>query len=90
MRFAGVKELKQQTMDLLKASEKEDVIITAYGKPTAVLHHLAGDDLADWLIENDPAFKIRLEAAYAEYTREGGVTADELIGKLEKRRATKA
>jgi len=31
MRFAGVKELKQQTMDILKTSEKEDVIITAYG-----------------------------------------------------------
>ena len=66
MRFAGIKELKHKTMDIIKASEKEDVIITAYGKPTAILHHITEDDLADYLIENDPAFKIRVEEAYAD------------------------
>lgn len=89
MRFAGVKELKHQTMDILKASKKEDIIITAYGKPTAILHHVTEDDLADYLIENDPSFRLRVEEAAAEYSAHGGITADDLIKKLEGRRGTK-
>ncbi|MCI0469556.1 MAG: hypothetical protein L0Y62_05760 [Nitrospirae bacterium] len=85
MRFAGVKELKQKTMDILKASQKEDIIITAYGKPAAILHHVTEEDLADYLIENDPAFKFRVEEAAAEYSAHGGIAADDLIKKLEKR-----
>jgi len=85
MRFAGVKELKQKTMDILNESEKEDVIITAYGKPKAILHHITEDDLADHLIENDPAFKKRIEHAYAEYSAYGGIAVETLIEHLEKR-----
>jgi antitoxin (DNA-binding transcriptional repressor) of toxin-antitoxin stability system len=89
MRFTGVKELKHRTMDILKETEKEDVIITSYGKPMAVLHHITEDDLADYLIENDPAFKTRIEEAYAEYEAQGGAKAVDLIKRLEKRRGTK-
>ncbi|MFH1756714.1 MAG: hypothetical protein ABH969_01575 [Pseudomonadota bacterium] len=89
MRFAGVKELKQKTMDILKASEKEHIIITAYGKPTAILHHITEDDLADYLIENDPKFKKRIEESFAEYARSGGIEAGDLIRKMEKRHAQK-
>lgn len=89
MRFAGVKELKHKTMDILKESRKGDIIITAYGKPTAVLHHISEEDLADYLIENDPSFKMRIEEAYAEYKTHGGISADALIKKLEKRRERK-
>ncbi len=89
MRFAGVKELKHKTMDILKDSEKEDIIITAYGKPKAILHHITEDDLADYLIENDPAFKTRIEEAYTDYSVHGGIEADALINKLEKRSGTK-
>jgi hypothetical protein len=89
MRFTGIKELKHKTMDVLKESEKEDIVITAYGKPAAILHHITEDDLADYLIENDPAFKSRIEEAYAEYAAAGGVTVDDLIHGLEKRRVAK-
>ena len=89
MRFAGVKELKHNTMDILKESEKEDIIITAYGKPTAILHHVTDEDLADYLIENDLAFKTRIEESVAIYATHSGITADALIKKLEKRRGTK-
>ena len=89
MRFAGIKELKHNTMDILKESQKEDVIITAYGKPTAILHHITEEDLADYLIENDPAFKMKIEEAYAEYKASGGISVDALISKLEKRRSVK-
>ena len=89
MRFTGVKELKHRTMDILKEAEKEDVIITAYGKPLAILHHITEDDLADYLIEHDPAFRTRIEEAYAEYEAQGGTKAGNLIKRLEKRRANK-
>ena len=87
MRFAGVKELKQKTMDLLKESEKGDIIITAYGKPAAVLHYVTQEDVEDYLIENDPGFRSRIEEAYAEYLSLGGLGADDLRKKLEKRHA---
>jgi len=89
MRFAGIKELKHKTMDILRESEREDIIVTAYGKPLAVLHHLTEDDLADYLIENDPAFKARIEEAFIEYSNQGGITADIMIKKLEGRRGRK-
>ncbi len=89
MRFAGVKELKQKTMDLLKETEKEDIIITAYGKPKAILHHVDEDDLADFLIENDPKFQKRIAEAYAEYQAVGGTPIEEFIDTLEKPRVRK-
>jgi prevent-host-death family protein len=90
MRYAGVKELKQKTMDLLRESEKGDIIITAYGKPAAVLHHVTDEDLADYLVENDPEFRSRIEEAYAEYLEVGGIEAGDLVRSLEKRHARKA
>jgi antitoxin (DNA-binding transcriptional repressor) of toxin-antitoxin stability system len=89
MRFAGVKELKQKTMDLLKDSEKGDIIITAYGKPAAVLHYVTQEDVEDYLIENDPGFRSKIEEAYAEYLKLGGLAAEDLLRRLEKRHARK-
>lgn len=89
MRYAGVKELKQRTMDLLKEAKKGDIIITAYGKPAAVLHHVDEEDLADYLVENDPEFGAKIEEAYAGYLSVGGIEAGELVKKLERRRARK-
>ncbi|HUU37714.1 MAG TPA: type II toxin-antitoxin system prevent-host-death family antitoxin [Candidatus Desulfaltia sp.] len=88
MRFAGMKELKQKTRELLKAAEKEDVIITAYGKPTAVLHHVDADDLDDYLFENDPAFKRKIEELWREYLAVGGTPIEKIIEDLEKRRVS--
>lgn len=89
MRFAGVKELKQKTMDLLKEAERGDIVITAYGKPAAVLHYVTQEDVEDYLIENDPGFRSKIEEAYAEYLRVGGLAAADLLRKLEKRHARK-
>jgi len=89
MRFAGIKELKHQTMDLIKESEKGDIIITTYGKPTAILHHITEDDLADYLIENDPAFKQKIAEAYTEYQTAGGIAADDMMKRLKKHHGSK-
>ena len=84
MRFAGMKELKQKTRELLQAAEKEDIIITAHGKPAAVLHHIDEDDLEDYLIENDPEFQRKIAKAWEEYLSFGGVPIEEYIDKLER------
>ncbi|MGB7296665.1 MAG: type II toxin-antitoxin system prevent-host-death family antitoxin [Candidatus Aminicenantales bacterium] len=89
MRFAGMKELKQKTRELLKAAEKEDIIITAHGKPTAVLHHIDPDDLEDYLFENDPAFQRKIEGAWNEYLAVGGTPIEKMIDNLEKSRVRK-
>jgi len=87
MRFAGMKELKQKTKELLKAAEEEDIIITAHGKPTAVLHHVNAEDLDDYLFENDPSFQRKIEDAWREYLGAGGTPIEKVIGDLEKRSA---
>lgn len=46
--------------------------------------------MADYLIENDPEFRSKIEEAYAEYLSLGGIEAGELVRKLEKRNAGKA
>ena len=89
MRFAGVKELKQQTMALLKETEKRDIIITAHGKPMAVLHHLTEDDLSDYMTQHDPGFKAKIESAYADYLNHGGISTEVMLAKLKRKRARK-
>jgi antitoxin (DNA-binding transcriptional repressor) of toxin-antitoxin stability system len=89
MRLAGVKELKQQTMELLKETAKRDIIITAHGKPMAVLHHLTEEDLSDYLIEHDPGFKAKIESAYADYLTHGGISSEAMLAKLKRKRAAR-
>lgn len=50
-----------------------------------VFHHLREDDPADYVIENDPAFKTRIEEAFIEYATHGGIMADAMIKKLQGR-----
>ncbi|RPH80972.1 MAG: type II toxin-antitoxin system Phd/YefM family antitoxin [Nitrospiraceae bacterium] len=40
MKLASVKDVKNKLSDYLKKAEREDIIITRNGRPTAVLHHL--------------------------------------------------
>jgi antitoxin (DNA-binding transcriptional repressor) of toxin-antitoxin stability system len=85
MKFAGIKELKHKTRELIEESKEGDIIITAYGKPTAILHHIGQEELEDYLIENESGFRQKIEAAFKDYLAQGGITADELIDQLEKK-----
>jgi antitoxin (DNA-binding transcriptional repressor) of toxin-antitoxin stability system len=61
MKLASVKDVKNNLSEYLKKAEREDVIITKNGRPTAVLHHLGEDDLEDYLLEHDPKFHKLIE-----------------------------
>ena len=85
MKLVTVAEVRNKLSQYLKQAEKEDVIITRSGKPTAVLHHLNEDELEDYLLEHDPKFKAKIEKRWRNYVKEGGVEITEMI-KREKAR----
>ena len=84
MRFANVRELKNKTSEVLKLAEKEAVVVTSRGKPTAIIKGVSEEDFEDYLLENNPKFLAALEKAKEEYMRLGGVSIQEY---LKKRRA---
>ena len=52
MKFATVRNLKNQTSEMLRLAAKgTDVLITSHGKPVAMLHGLGEEDVEDFGIE---------------------------------------
>jgi prevent-host-death family protein len=85
MKFVNVRELKNKTSSILHYTEDNgDVIVTMRGKPCVVIHHLAEDDIEDYILLNHPEFKKKLKKAYQEYVVGETVGIDELIKKAEK------
>ena len=85
MKLVTVAEVRNKLSQYLKQAEKEDVIITRSGKPTAVLHHLNEDELEDYLLEHDPKFKAKIEKRWRNYVKEGGVEIAEMIKRAKAR-----
>ena len=57
MRFANVRELKNKTLEILKLAEKEEVVVTSRGKPSAIIRGITEEDFEDYLLENNPKFR---------------------------------
>lgn len=89
MKTASVREIKSRFSHYLKKAEKEDIIVTSNGKPCAVLRGLAGDELEDYIISNSPAIRKKVEEAYGDYLKEGGVSLDGVVKKLGKKKIAK-
>jgi prevent-host-death family protein len=81
MRFANVRELKNKTSEILRLAEKEEVIVTSRGKPTAVIKGVSEEDFEDYLLENNPKFLAALERAKGEYIRFGGMSIEDYLKK---------
>lgn len=79
MKIASVKEVKDNLSQFLKNAEKEDVIITKNGTPTAVLHHLGEDEIEDYVLEHDPKFRRKIEKRWKAYLQRGGRSLEELL-----------
>ncbi|MEW6324632.1 MAG: type II toxin-antitoxin system Phd/YefM family antitoxin [Nitrospirota bacterium] len=79
MKMATVAEVKNKLSEYLKRAEKEDVVITRSGKPTAVLHHLGEDELEDYLLEHDPKFKAKIERRWRHFLKHGGLTIEQIL-----------
>lgn len=79
MKIASVKDVKDRLSHYLKTAEKEDVVITKNGKPSAVIHHLGEDEIEDYLLEHDPKFRAKINKRWREYLRKGGHSIEEII-----------
>ena len=79
MKIASVKEVKDKLSQFLKTAEKEDVVITKNGRPSAVIHHLGEDEIEDYLLEHDPKFRAKIDKRWKEYLRKGGRSVEEIL-----------
>jgi PHD/YefM family antitoxin component YafN of YafNO toxin-antitoxin module len=82
MKIASVKEVKDRLSQFLKTAEKEDVVITKNGRPSAVIHHLGDDEIEDYLLEHDPKFRAKIDKRWKEYLRKGGHSVKEILRNL--------
>ena len=85
MRFANVRELKNKTSEILKLAEKEEIVVTSRGKPTAIIRGVSEEDFEDYLLESNPKFLDALEKAKEEYMRLGGTGIDEYLKRRKSR-----
>lgn len=79
MKKVPLSEIKDQLSRYLHQAAKEEVLITRHGKPAGILVGFASeDDWFDYLLENDPRFLERIEAARKSVRSGQGVLLDEV------------
>ena len=72
MKRIELSEIKDQLSKYLKLAQKDQVLITRYGKPAGMLIGFEGeDDWFDYQLENDPRFLERVDKA-RQNLKEGG------------------
>ena len=82
--FVNVRELKNRVSEVIRRAQKGDVVVTSRGKPTVVLHAVAGDELEDYLLAHSPTFLKSLERSSREAKRKGTVKLDALVAQTER------
>lgn len=79
MKKAALSEVKDDLSKFLRLAEKEEVVITRYGKPAGVLIGFESeDDWFDYRLENDPRFLRRVEAARISLRAGRGVRIEDV------------
>ena len=71
MKYASVRELKNQTSALVRETARGDVIVTSRGRPVALLQGLNEADLEDYLVYSAPAVRREIERRWKAYRRSG-------------------
>lgn len=61
MKFAAIRDLQIKASEVVKKSQREPVVITVHGKPKAILTSITEDELEDFLFENSPRLRKRIE-----------------------------
>ena len=84
MFFAGVRELRLKTGEILKKTDRgEQVLITYRGKPRAIIQGITEDSLEDFILLNHPQFKTRLKQSLKQALENQVTSLDELIAQTE-------
>ena len=85
MKFATVRNLKNQTSEMLRLAAKgTDVLITSHGKPVAVLYGLVEEDLEDYVLSRHEGLRQSIEDADRDYQKRGGVPLAKALKQLKK------
>ena len=79
MKRVPLSEVKDDLSRFLREAEKEEIVITRYGKPAGVLIGFASEeDWFDYRLENDPRFLARIEQARASLRAGRGVRLEDV------------
>ena len=84
VQFVNVRQLKDRVSEVIRRARKGDIVVTSRGKPTVVLHAVAGDELEDYLLAHSPKFIESLESSYREYRRKGAASLKTLLARTER------
>jgi prevent-host-death family protein len=79
MKTVPLSEVKDDLSKYLRLAETEEVVITRHGKPAGVLIGFASED--DWFeyrLENDPAFRRRIESARTSLREGAGLRIEDV------------
>jgi prevent-host-death family protein len=78
MRKVALSRVKDDLSRYLRIAKKETVVITRHGRPAGLLIGFADEeDWFDYLIENDPRFLRRVEAARSSLRAGRGVRLED-------------
>lgn len=69
MKFIPVREAKAKLSEILRDTKKEDIIITCWGKPKALLQKLGEEDLEDYIISHSRKIRESIEESWEAYKR---------------------
>lgn len=87
MKFATVRNLKNQTSEMLRtAAGGTDVLITSHGKPVAVLHGIDESGIEDFIYSRHHGLRKSIEDADREHRKKGGVSLAEMARRLKEKR----
>ena len=84
MKFAAIRDLQNSTSKVVKKAQREPVIVTVHGRPKAVLTKITEDELEDFLFENSPILRRRIEEGLADIKKGRTVSHSALKAKLRK------
>ena len=79
MKKVALSEMKDDLSRFLRMAEKEEILITRYGKPAGVLIGFESEDeWFDYRLENDPRFLKRIESARKNLRAGKGIRLEDL------------
>ena len=85
MKFAAIRDLQIRASEVVKKAQREPVVITVHGKPKAVLTPISEDELEDFLFENSPVLRKRIEEGLRDFKSGRSVSHEALEKKLTSR-----
>lgn len=71
MKYASLRELKNQTSAVVRETARGDVIVTSRGRPVALLQGLSEGDLEDYFFYSAPAVRREIERRWDAYRLSG-------------------